>query len=435
MAKAISNSIPEVRLTRTVELVREQERSYQEEVFDVPADVESLEVHYRYTKNDRSVVDLGLRSPTRIIGWSGGARTGFHISKEMATPGYRAGTLVQGEWAVLLGAYRVPEEGITVELDITMVLKHPHWLKGDLHAHTVHSDGSYSVGEAVDSCREQGLDFLALTDHNTSSQNQAVALQDERLLLIPGVEMTSYRGHANLLGHADALTDFRRLTPEAAAVELALAREKGALVSLNHPFCPDCPWELGFDLPYDAVEVWNGPWRELNERAVAWWQQQLCAGRRVVAVGGSDTHRLDPFVKHGSPTAYVHVLENTAAGVLEGVRCGAVVLSQGPEDTFMTLSAGDRGIGQEIEVDVEEELELNILVRCARQDGIALWSDRGLEKQWRVEQTGNWTIQVPADRLFYRLEARRNLPGCDQKVMTCLTNPLYLVRPGNREHL
>lgn len=434
MSKDTTNTAPSVHLLRMVQLTHEQERSYLEEVFNVPADVESIEVHYRYPKNDRSVIDLGLRSPTRIMGWSGGARTGFHIGKETATPGYLAGPLGEGEWAVLLGAYRVPENGITVELEITMILKHPHWLKGDLHAHTIHSDGSYSIGEAMASCREQGLDFLALTDHNTSSQNQAVTARDERLLLIPGVEMTSYFGHVNLLGHMDALTDFRRLTPEAAATELTLARNKGALVSLNHPFCPDCPWELGFDAPYDAIEVWNGPWRELNERAVAWWQQQLSEGRRVVAVGGSDTHRVDTFIKHGSPTAYVHALENTAAGVLEGIRCGAVVLSHRPDDIFMTLSAGDQGVGQEVEIGEREEVELLIMVRGARQDCVTLWSDHGPEMYWMVEQANKWMIHVPADRLFYRLEARRSLPEQGQVVMTCLTNPLYLVRDPSKEH-
>ncbi|MGG6313792.1 CehA/McbA family metallohydrolase [Paenibacillus macerans] len=422
-----------VRIERRIRLVHDQERSYPEVAFLVPDGTESIEVHYRYDKNDRSVVDLGLRSPDRIIGWSGGARNGFKIGLEQATPGYLAGPIRVGEWAVLLGAYRVPEEGIDVELDIVITLKHPHWLKGDLHAHTVHSDGRYTVSEAMASCREKGLDFLALTDHNAASQNRFAAAHDEALLLIPGVELTSYKGHANLLGQPDALTDFRVLTPEAASEELRRAREKGALVSLNHPFCPDCPWELGFDVPFDAIEVWNGPWRELNETAVAWWQQQLAEGRRIVAVGGSDTHRDEPLVRHGGPTAHVYVAEDTAAAVLDAVRRGAVVLSMLPDDTFITLTAGEAGIGEELEVAAGQDgVELAIAVRGAQGDRVDLWSDRGLEREWLVQSEQEIVCRMPADRLFYRLEARRYLPEWEREVMTCLTNPVYLSRkpPG-----
>ncbi|MBW4840764.1 MAG: CehA/McbA family metallohydrolase, partial [Paenibacillaceae bacterium] len=413
-----------------VQLVHEQERSYPEVAFSVPEGAESIEVHYRYEKNDRSVVDLGLRSPDRIIGWSGGARDGFQIGLEKATPGYLAGPILPGEWAVLLGAYKVPDEGILVELEIKITLKHRHWLKGDLHTHTVHSDGSYTISEALASCRGKGLDFLAFTDHNTASQNRFSVAQDETLLMIPGVEMTSYKGHANLLGHPDALTDFRVLTPEAAAKELRQAQEKGALVTLNHPFCPDCPWELGFDVPFDAIEVWNGPWRELNETAVAWWQQRLTEGRRIVAVGGSDTHRDDPFVRHGGPTAHVYVEEETVAAVLDAVRRGAVVLSMGPDDTFITLTADGAGVGDELEAAVgRDDVELLITIRSAQGDRVSLWSDHGLEQEWTVEQGKQELVcRMPADRLFYRVEARRYLPDWELDVMTCLTNPVYIAQ-------
>ncbi|MDU2242928.1 MAG: CehA/McbA family metallohydrolase [Paenibacillus sp.] len=412
-----------------VRLGHEQERSYPEVAFSVPEGAESIEVRYHYEKNDRSVVDLGLRSPDRIIGWSGGARDGFQIGLEKATPGYLAGPIHAGEWAVLLGAYRVPAEGILVELHITINLKHPHWIKGDLHAHTVHSDGKYTISEALDSCRMKGLDFLALTDHNTSSQNLFTGAKDETLLLIPGVELTSYKGHANLLGHPDALTDFRVLTTEAAANELSQAREKGALVSLNHPFCPDCPWELGFDVPFDAIEVWNGPWRGLNETAVAWWQQRLAEGRRIVAVGGSDTHREDPLVRHGGPTAHVYVAQETVAAVLEAVRRGAVVLSMGPEDTFITLEADEAGVGEELKVAGRDDIELTMTILGAQGDRVGLWSDRGLEREWTMEEGERELVcRMPADRLFYRVEARRYLPEWDVEVMTCLTNPVYIAQ-------
>ncbi|MFC5651281.1 CehA/McbA family metallohydrolase [Paenibacillus solisilvae] len=159
------------------------------------------------------------------------------------------------------------------------------------------------------------------------------------------------------------------------------ARERGGFVSLNHPFCPACPWELGFDVPFDAVEVWNGPWRKLNEQAVRWWQSQLSLGRRVVALGGSDTHRPDRFVKHGRPAASVWTESDTVGGLLAGIRKGRVVLSFDPDESFVTLASGEYQIGDTILKDGAPGTAVPLLidVQGARGDLLTLWSDRGVE--------------------------------------------------------
>src|SRR5262249_57903939 len=43
------------------------------------------------------------------------------------------------------------------------------WLAGDLHTHTVHSDGGLTVPELALLAAGSGLDFLAITHHNTVS--------------------------------------------------------------------------------------------------------------------------------------------------------------------------------------------------------------------------------------------------------------------------
>ena len=56
--------------------------------------------------------------------------------------------------------------------------------------------------------------------------------------------------------------------------------------------CSLCPWLFEFEgIIYDAVEVWNGPMRKDNLKAVKWWDDQLKQGRRLPAIGGSDYHR------------------------------------------------------------------------------------------------------------------------------------------------
>lgn len=419
---------PEVKKISLVrEIAFEEQKTYLEVPFFVEQgiNIEMIKVSYSYAPDDRTVIDLGLKSPERIIGWSGGARSHFFVGLDKATPGYLAGPFVDGTWAVLLGAYKVPEEGCVVNLDIELIYKGDRWLKGDLHMHSIHSDGGYTLPQVFDLCRQKGLQFIALTDHNTASQNKAALMSDDELVVIPGVELTSYYGHANLFGQLDALEDFRVTTPDQAAAQLGQASAKGALVSLNHPMDDYCPWELGFEVPFDAIEVWNGPWRPSNEAAVAWWHEQLCLGKRIVAIGGSDTHRPDRYVEHGRPTNYILASSDSAEGVLQGLRSGHVILSQDVDFTVLFLSSGNAQVGDFLEI-ADDSISMTLKVVQAREDRVTIWSDQGIEATWTVSGDAEIHFIGTSDRIFYRAESKRYLLEMDMEIMTCLTNPLYV---------
>ena len=42
------------------------------------------------------------------------------------------------------------------------------WYRGDLHTHTVHSDGRRRIDEMAEAATSAGLDFIVSTDHNTT---------------------------------------------------------------------------------------------------------------------------------------------------------------------------------------------------------------------------------------------------------------------------
>ena len=44
-----------------------------------------------------------------------------------------------------------------------------NWFAAELHCHTLHSDGDFTAGELIAEAKRQGLDGIALTDHNTTS--------------------------------------------------------------------------------------------------------------------------------------------------------------------------------------------------------------------------------------------------------------------------
>ncbi len=125
-------------------LAPSQQDDWFEVPFDVPPDTELLQVRcfvdgYTFAGE---IVDLGIRDNERVRGYSGGARDSFVLGRAHATPGYLAGEIRPGSWALIIASNRLPELPVTVRLDVECITAAPRWLAGDLHSHTVHSDGS-----------------------------------------------------------------------------------------------------------------------------------------------------------------------------------------------------------------------------------------------------------------------------------------------------
>jgi len=415
-------------IVRTIR--HEEERDYYLELpFELPERMEELHIGIEVEPlgEGRAVIDLGLKDASRIRGWSGGARTAIAVGREKATPGYLPGELNAGTWAVLLGAYRVPPAGCRVTVSVRFVPETHRWLKGDLHTHTEHSDGTYTLREAGAIMESLGCDFIATTDHNTISQNDAHP-QDTDLVFIPGMELTTTRGHANLLGVREPVRDFRAAGPDDLRSRLAEAKRSGALVVLNHTHCEYCPWEWGFDVECDAVEVWNGPWTERNDRALMWWQSRLAAGERLVAVGGSDVHRPHPYVRHAMPTTWVYAASRTSAGILEGVRKGHIFLSYAPDGPTLDLTIGSCIMGDAYDRRSGEGERMTLsLTRLLKGDTVKIVSEQDEERRYTAEKDGECGYSWPVPgRKFYRAEVWRYFPEADRELLAALGNPVYL---------
>ena len=64
------------------------------------------------------------------------------------------------------------------------------YLPCELHCHTLHSDGDFSVKELQEAAKENHLSLIALTDHNTMSGWDE--LDDSVVPAIRGIEWTTY---------------------------------------------------------------------------------------------------------------------------------------------------------------------------------------------------------------------------------------------------
>ncbi|MGG5258201.1 CehA/McbA family metallohydrolase [Phycicoccus avicenniae] len=312
---------------------------------------------YDRSHGPSGVIDLGLTDPLGWRGWSGGARAVVEVAPEGATPGYLDRGLPAGTWEVVLGLHRLPAEGLEVEVRVEPVVVEPppqappgppaerpprrelpapagmRWLATDLHAHSLHSDGVLTLDALAALAVSQGLDALYVTDHNTVSHHAHLAEVGARhgISLLPGQEVTTADGHANVLGDV-GWVDFRAPARE----WLRHAREAGGLLSVNHPASGDCAWRgpggpLG-EAP-DLAEVWHGGWADPTHGApLAWW----AAAGHPVPVGGSDVH--DPREQlPGTPTTWVLTEDGD---VLGGLAAGRTAVSAG-RDAPVLLRLGD----------------------------------------------------------------------------------------------
>jgi hypothetical protein len=461
-------------------------------------------------------------------GWSGSIRSMFYITPTSATPGYLPGPLTPGPWNIFLGIAELEDPAcrywLNVDLEVQTEGDEPEeveslpirpavpgpqpvggalppeadsplaggespgrqakakslskggssppqagWYRGDLHAHTVHSDGLNTISELAACARQRGLDFLAVTDHNTSSHHAEMALLGgvgppasakggqtrpwraraggsasgggrAGILLVPGEEVTTYRGHANVWGLREWL-DFRCQDDDAIQRLIEYALGKGALFSINHPKSVGPPWEFPA-VRAPCMEVWQAPWRWYNWESLDAWEGLLAEGERVVAVGGSDTHTVPParpMHPHGpgEPTTWVYVegpLSEEA--LLEAIGRGHVFISEDPGGPFLTLWADADGdgrfehmMGDTLEAPVGSRVTVRVQYR-----GLAGKKVRVLRGRDVIEEVVADTEEVSRDLSllvsepgYLRAEVKgfRGRPERGE-VVHAMTNPLYV---------
>jgi hypothetical protein len=419
----------------------EQEGTYFTLPFDMPPDTETFHLAYSYARHvdgkrgpdgytsrtETSIIDLGLIGPDgEQVGASGSDKTEIMVSETSATPGYRPTPLAAGRWEILVGAYKVAPGGVEVRYELTFTPKRLRLFKGDLHAHTLASDGVLSLPELGAHARRHGLDFLAITDHNQMISAQALP-HISGLTLIPGVEWTHFRGHATFLGVDRPYEgSFHANTPEEVRARFESARARGALIVISHPCDEAVPFQFDLgDLPYDCLEVWNGPMRVSNLQAIGMWQGMLAAGRPVPICGGSDYHRSQLFLFLGGPTTCIYARSPGRSDLLAGLRAGHAFITFAPDGPGLQMQAGEAIMGDSLPFDQERTLHIEATGLQAG-DLLQVVTASGSTPLLEVKSTGSfqgeYTMDAPG---FARVEILRNfIPGIPL-LPALISNPIY----------
>jgi len=162
-------------------------------------------------------------------------------------------------------------------------------IRADLHIHTIFSpDASIHPKTIVEQLfAHPHIKAAAITDHNTvrgyhKVSELAKAYPD--ILIIPGVEISSFGGDLILLGIAE-------IPPQPWTVEnvIDFAHERGGLVVAAHPYRVYGLGDSAKNYEIDAVEVLNsGCSRQLNMLA-----EGLARAMALPGVAGSDAHRAE----------------------------------------------------------------------------------------------------------------------------------------------
>ncbi len=240
------------------------------------------------------------------------------------------------------------------------------WYKGNLHTHTLNSDGDSTPSEVAAWYRANRYHFLVLSDHNyltdTAGLN-AVHGAKEKFLLIQGEEVTDRFEDKPV--HLNAYNPLGLVEPAhgATLVETvqrnvdAIRRARG-LPALNHP---NFGWAVSSrDLlqirDLNLFEVYNGHPKVNNfggggfESLEEMWDAVLTAGRQLYGIAVDDAHHFKSWGREYSNPGRGWVM----------VRAAALT----PEDILQALATGNFYASTGVELNAiettEEEVRLEI---------------------------------------------------------------------------
>ncbi|MEK7413464.1 MAG: CehA/McbA family metallohydrolase [Planctomycetota bacterium] len=224
------------------------------------------------------------------------------------------------------------------------------WFYGNLHCHSTLSDGDSPPGDVARFYRENGFDFVAITDHNHRTGPEDCGPPHAGFTVLGACEYSANADgrplHINGIGVHTAVApakDGDEHRPAMLRAALAEFRAQGAFTILNHP-----NWHWDLDAAEllsargaHALELWNGSLTcnnlgdEDHPSVEALWDAVLTAGHRLWAVASDDCHRFGPKRNYRTDPPFsgwigVDAASNSARDVVAALSAGHFYASNGP---------------------------------------------------------------------------------------------------------
>ena len=258
------------------------------------------------------------------------------------------------------------------------------WYRGNLHTHSTNSDGRKSVADAVGWYRDQGYDFVALTDHRVLSDTRALAASD--FVTIPGMEMHGPDPDLGVLYHILGLgiRSFERSSDDCPAQDaIDRVNADGGVAILAHPY-----WlgQSAYDMrnlrDFVGMEVFNSICdvdRAKGHSAIQW--DDYCNAYGLTwGLATDDSHWI--YGEEGRGWIVARASDLSLESILAAIRNGHFYSSTGPEIHDVRFADG--------KVSVRCSPARRISVMASRATGRSFLAGRGgLLTEVERELSGN----------------------------------------------
>lgn len=311
------------------------------------------------------------------------------------------------------------------------------WYACEMHCHTLHSDGQFSVRELIDTAVARHLDGIQLTDHNTASGHSEA--ENSPIPVLKSIEWTTYFGHMHAMD-CKTYVDWRDALPDNIDEKMKQVHQGGGLVGVCHPFQLGTPICTGGRWDYNVqdwslvnyMEIWSEgcPYMNTpNERTLGLWQSLLDKGYRITPTFGRDWHRSTNDAYHSACTYLLCEGELTDMKMKDAVKCGRSVISMGP---LFYFTIGEKTMGDEI---TAGEYEMNFTLDFSRMKEMGV-SEKVVPEEIRIITNGGATalslagdvtrtkIKV-AENSWYNAQLRGRIDE-SENCLIALTAPIYV---------
>lgn len=240
------------------------------------------------------------------------------------------------------------------------------WFKGNTHTHTINSDGDSAPDDVVKWYRENGYNFLVLSDHNYCTRVDgltAVHGADGKFILIPGEEISDWFErkpiHINGLNLSRVVEPQGGVSPEDVVQRNVTAiRSASGIPHINHP---NFEWSLTvkdlLKIEGDRLlEIFNGHPHVNNlggggsPSLEEMWDAVLTAGKPIWGIAVDDAHHFKrqwdrEAARPGRGWVMVRAARLETASILDALERGDFYASTGVEladyradDTAITVT-------------------------------------------------------------------------------------------------
>ena len=314
------------------------------------------------------------------------------------------------------------------------------WYPCELHCHTLHSDGDFTVSELIETAKERCLSGICLTDHNTISGWDETE-NEKKLAVLKGIEYTTYYGHMLCLGMKEVV-DWYNISNIDSTVSCMIS--KGGLVGIAHPFQIGTPICTGGHWDYKITKWENINYMEIfsegspflntaNKKARKLWHSLLSGGYRITPTMGRDWHRKTGNIFFSACTYLLIEGDITAEKMKQAINEGRTVVSAGPMFTFST----DRGqtVGDVI---TDGETVLRFTLDMTRHEQVdpqrKITPERIIIVSDNFEKVYPLTDEITLDlknNSWYSAELWGSIDGKDNMLLA-LTAPIYTLSKGEK---